>query len=159
MPDRRKFTISLNAGFIRRRYEGHHAAKAVPIGVRLVDVGSVTSTVRPVAALDAVRAPLPQVSNSAAADLPVTAIVPRAEGAAASGNDRRGPVIDPHADLEHRVIIDPDTQEVVFQSVDSAQSVVRQYPDQAILRRKAYLQKSEEHPAASDPAAQVHRIV
>jgi uncharacterized FlaG/YvyC family protein len=42
-------------------------------------------------------------------------------------------------DVSHQVILDRDAASIVYQVVDNRTSlVVRQFPDQAILRRRAY---------------------
>lgn len=117
-----------------------------------LEITGVNSVYRPVAVQDIGRNPLP---DSAANDLAKTAIVPKSEAASASSDDGEG-----GSELERRVIIDPDTQEIVFQSVDDVtQSVVRQYPDQAMLRRKAYYVKLDEQKSTETETAQLERRV
>jgi hypothetical protein len=124
-----------------------------------MDIGSVTSSYRGPAPVEAVRPLPPAASGTAAADLPVTAVVPALDGSAAPTTDRDKASPTPvSGELGRRVVIDPDTQEVVFQSVDDlTQDVVRQYPDQAMLRRKAYLEKLDET-RATDETATTHTL-
>ncbi len=111
-----------------------------------MEIGGINPVYRPIAAQEVAR-PIAQPSpDSAATDLASTAVVPKSVSAGTT-EDRRGDSSDSGGgDLDRRVIIDPDTQDIVFQSVDDVtQSVVRQYPDQAMLRRKAYFVKLDEH--------------
>lgn len=117
-----------------------------------MEITGVNSVYRPAALGDVGRNPLP---DGAASDLAKTAIVPKSQAASASSDGGEG-----GSDLDRRVIIDPDTQEIVLQSVDDVtQSVVRQYPDQAMLRRKAYFVKLDERKSTDLETAQLERRV
>ena len=76
------------------------------------------------AAAEAVATELPAHQSVAAAD-----VSPRVRHDTQSASDS----------VSHQVILDRDAASVVYQVVDNRTSlVVKQYPDQAVLRRRAY---------------------
>jgi hypothetical protein len=94
----------------------------------------------PPAADEAIATELPAHQSVAAADAS-----PRVRRDTQSAGDN----------LSHQVILDRDAASVVYQVVDNRTSlVVRQFPDQAVLRRRAYFRALEE----SKDAAHALRI-
>ena len=73
-----------------------------------------------------------------------------------SGGQQRDPRHDPHHDLApHDVVADPESREVINRENDvRAQSPERAYPDQALLRQRAYRPAHSE--AQNPPAAEPH---
>ena len=75
----------------------------------------------------------PAADEAVATELPAHQNVPAADAAARMRNDTQS------GDTSTTVIIDRDAASVVYQVVDNRTSlVVKQYPDQAALRRRAY---------------------
>ena len=74
-------------------------------------------------------------NNAVATDLPASQSVTAADASAAARND-------PQASsdfISHQAFIDQAAASIVYQVVDSrTQAVVAQYPDEAVLRRRAY---------------------
>lgn len=88
----------------------------------------------------ATAAALPQPSSEApkdavATDLPASQSVSAANAAARMRNDSQ-----PSPDsTSHQTVIDRSSNSIVYQVVDNRTSlVVRQFPDEAMLRRRAY---------------------
>jgi hypothetical protein len=77
----------------------------------------------------------PAADEAVATELPAHQSVAAADAAARVRNDPYGA----GDDLSHQVILDRDAGAIVYQVVDNRTSlVVKQFPDQAILRRRAY---------------------
>ena len=75
----------------------------------------------------------PAADDAVATDLPAHQSVPAADAAARVRNDTQS------GTTSNNVFIDRDAASVVYQVVDNRTSlVVKQYPDQAALRRRAY---------------------
>ena len=101
-------------------------------------------SIRPVGASVAIQAPgpAPDAAKSAVpTELPpdkavsAPAALPRAANQIPSGN----------SDLSHQVMIDRAAAEIVYRVVDNRTSlVVRQFPDDAKLRARAYLRAQDE---------------
>lgn len=73
--------------------------------------------------------------NAVATQLPASQSVTAAEVTAKVRNSLNGP----EAGTSHQVIFDRDAASMVYQVVDNRTSiVVRQFPDEAMLRRRAY---------------------
>ena len=96
-------------------------------------------SIRPVGAPTAtlvVQAPSPAVSNAVATDLPAHQSVTVAEPGTSVRNDAQ--TINNEA-VSHQAFYDRAAAAMVFQVVDSRNDqVVEQYPDEAVLRRRAY---------------------
>lgn len=83
----------------------------------------------------------PAVSNAAQGgvptQLPANQTVTATDASSAGRNDSPSP--GPSADLSHQAFFDTAAASVVFQSVDQLTGqVIQQYPDDAMLRRRAY---------------------
>ena len=73
--------------------------------------------------------------NAVATQLPASQSVTAAEVTAKVRNSLNGP----EAGTSHQVVFDRDAASMVYQVVDNRTSiVVRQFPDEAMLRRRAY---------------------
>ena len=83
------------------------------------------------------RAQPPAVATTPAVptDLPVSQALNAAANIPAVRNDQRKP---DKASATAREIVDPRTNLVVYQSVDTHGHVIEQVPTQALLRRRAY---------------------
>lgn len=117
----------------------------------LSDTSSIS--VRPVTVTDTARPVSPSRPETAAAELPPERRVTPAAQPAAASNDK-----DPRADaLSRKVLIDRATSEVVYRFVDPRTDyVVRQIPEQAMLRLRAYnraVTATSAETAEANPAA------
>jgi flagellar protein FlaG len=113
-------------------------------------VTSARSSVLPVQG-DASRVNAASAPGPVKTELPAQATVQQAAPPSKSENGGRGSEPDSATDLARRVTIDPDTQEFVFQKINrDSGEVVRQVPDQAILRMRAYRQEREQVSAEQD---------
>jgi hypothetical protein len=92
-------------------------------------------TIRPAPAL-ATQGYAPSIaasSDSTATDLPAAKAVTPSTAITPPRNDA--------PTTTHEVIIDPQTREVIYRVIDvSTRQVVRQVPDEALLRTRAYAQ-------------------
>ncbi|HEY8383111.1 MAG TPA: flagellar protein FlaG [Microvirga sp.] len=60
--------------------------------------------------------------------------------------------------IDRRIDIDPKTREVVFQTIDrDSGEVIRQVPDEVLMRMRAYAREMRER-AAADQVRQVERV-
>ena len=87
-----------------------------------------------------IAAPAMQPATSAAEDAVATQLPPSQSVTAAdvSARVRNDPQTSTDT-LSHQVIVDRDAASMVYQVVDNRTSlVVKQYPDEAMLRRRAY---------------------
>jgi hypothetical protein len=87
-----------------------------------------------------VAAPMPQPASPAANEAVATELPAHQSVAAADASPRaRHDTQSVGGDTSNNVIVDRDAGSVVYQVVDNRTSlVVKQYPDQAVLRRRAY---------------------
>ena len=77
----------------------------------------------------------PETDEAVATELPADKSVPAADASPRVRHDTQSA----SDGVSHQVIIDRDAGSIVYQVVDNRTSlVVRQFPDQAILRRRAY---------------------
>jgi uncharacterized FlaG/YvyC family protein len=77
----------------------------------------------------------PAADEAVATELPAHQSVAAADASARVRNDTQSE----SDNLSHLVILDRDAGSIVYQVVDNRTSlVVRQFPDQAVLRRRAY---------------------
>ena len=77
----------------------------------------------------------PAADEAAATELPAHQSVAAADAAARARHDTQNST----DNVSHQVVLDRDAASVVYQVVDNRTSlVVKQYPDQAVLRRRAY---------------------
>ena len=85
------------------------------------------------------RAQPPAVATTPAVptDLPVSQALNAAANIPAVRNDQRKP---DKASATAREIVDPQTDVIVYQSIDAQGHVIEQVPTQALLRRRAYEQ-------------------
>jgi hypothetical protein len=83
-----------------------------------------------------VAPPVSEAANHAiATELPAAQSVTAADTSVRVRND----VVPTNASVSHQVVIDRAAASIVYQVVDTKTSlVVRQFPDEAILRRRAY---------------------
>jgi len=81
--------------------------------------------------------PLSEAANSAVAtELPASQSVTAVDASVAVRNDAQAAASDY---VSHQAFIDQAAASIVYQVVDSrTQAVVAQYPDEAVLRRRAY---------------------
>lgn len=81
-----------------------------------------------------------QPAGDAARDAVATQLpASRAVTAADASAHLRSPASGPHAGTSHQTVFDRDAATMVYQVVDNRSSlVVRQFPDDAMLRRRAY---------------------
>jgi hypothetical protein len=95
-------------------------------------------SIKPVGA--PVATPTPQPASTAADEAVATELaahqsVAAVDASALARHDSQGA----GDNLSHQVVLDRDAASIVYQVVDNRTSlVVRQFPDQAILRRRAY---------------------
>ncbi|MFT4121518.1 hypothetical protein [Bradyrhizobium sp.] len=76
----------------------------------------------------------PAASEAVQTDLPVTQTVAAADATAAARNDPQG-----NENVSRQVVFDQAAASFVFQVVnDKTDAVVNQFPDEAMLRRRAY---------------------
>ena len=96
-------------------------------------------SIRPVGAPAATPVVLPQsgaASNAVATELPASQSVTASDASVAVRNDAQTTASDY---VSHQAFIDQAAASIVYQVVDSrTQAVVAQYPDEAVLRRRAY---------------------
>ena len=88
-----------------------------------------------------VAPPVSEAANHAiATELPAAQSVTAADTSIRVRNDVGPSDVGPsHASVSHQVVIDRAAASIVYQVVDTKTSlVVRQFPDEAILRRRAY---------------------
>jgi hypothetical protein len=85
-------------------------------------------------------APMAQLASPAADEAVATELPAHQSVAAADASPRvRNDPQSASDNLSHQVILDRDAASIVYQVVDNRTSlVVRQFPDQAVLRRRAY---------------------
>jgi hypothetical protein len=77
----------------------------------------------------------PAADDAVATELPAHTSVPAAEASLRARHDTQSA----SDGVSHQVIIDRDAASIVYQVVDNRTSlVIKQFPDQAILRRRAY---------------------
>ena len=95
-------------------------------------------SIRPVGAPVAtpIAPPVSEAANSAVAtELPASKSVAVADASAAARNDSYAVNIS----ISHQVILDPAAASIVYRVVDTkTDAVVTQFPDEAVLRRRAY---------------------
>jgi hypothetical protein len=89
----------------------------------------------------ALAAPALQPASPAADEAVATELPAHQSVAAADASPRmRHDTQRPSDNLSHHVVLDGDAGSIVYQVVDNRTSlVVRQFPDQAVLRRRAYI--------------------
>jgi hypothetical protein len=110
-------------------------------------------SIRPVG----IPAPAPSVttSNSAAneavqTDLPAVQTVAAGDASSAARNDAQGNGPQNNANISRQVVFDQAAASFVFQVVnDRTDAVVNQFPDEAMLRRRAYFHAQD---LKSEPA-------
>jgi uncharacterized FlaG/YvyC family protein len=88
----------------------------------------------------------PAANEAVATELPAHQSVAAADAAARVRNDTQNA----SDNVTHQVILDRDAGSIVYQVVDNRTSlVVKQFPDQGFLRRRAYARALEESKQAS----------
>jgi uncharacterized FlaG/YvyC family protein len=101
-----------------------------------MDTGIAVRTVSNVAATDYARPASAPVQQAVKTELdPAKSVT-----ATAPGDQARSDLLSGRAaSLDRQVVIDPQTREVIFRIMDTrTRQVVRQVPDQALLRMRAY---------------------
>jgi len=79
------------------------------------------------------------VQNAVATELPPSQSVTAAEAGARAASSDAVQVSISKASVSNQVVIDRDARAVVYQVVDNRTSqVVKQFPEEAVLRRRAY---------------------
>lgn len=77
--------------------------------------------------------------NAVATELPASQSVVASDAGARTSDSTPVQVSISAASVSNQVVIDRDTQSVVYQVVDNRTSqVVKQFPEEAVLRRRAY---------------------
>ncbi|NNM74704.1 hypothetical protein [Enterovirga aerilata] len=104
-----------------------------------------------------VAAPAP---DSVRTELPAQATVQQSAASQKPANETRNAEPDPRTDVSRNVTIDASTQALVFQTINERSGeVVRQVPDQALLRIRAYARELRDAEAESaETERQVTRI-
>jgi uncharacterized FlaG/YvyC family protein len=96
-------------------------------------------SIRPVGtpvATPVVQAPSEAANNAVATELPASQSVTAVDAGAGARNDTQTAVNDY---VSHQAFIDQAAASIVYQIVDNrTNAVVAQYPDEAVLRRRAY---------------------
>ena len=96
-------------------------------------------SIRPVGtpvATPVVQAPSEAANNAVATELPASQSVTAVDAGAVARNDTQTVVNDY---VSHQAFIDQAAASIVYQVVDNrTNAVVAQYPDEAVLRRRAY---------------------
>jgi hypothetical protein len=106
--------------------EGLEAAMSSDFSIKPVGVPVATAIAQPAS---------PEADEAVATELPAHKSVPAADASPRVRNDAQSA----GDGVSHQVILDRDAASVVYQVVDNRTSlVVKQYPDQAVLRRRAY---------------------
>ena len=83
----------------------------------------------------------PAADEAVATELPARQSVAAADASARARNDTQGP----GGATTNHVILDRDAGSIVYQVVDNRTSlVVKQFPDQGVLRRRAYARAQEQ---------------
>jgi hypothetical protein len=94
----------------------------------------------------------PAASDGVTTDLPASQSVTAADASTATRND---PISTSTSDISHQAFYDRSASAMVYQVVDSkTDQVVDQYPDEAVLRRRAYfhaLDLAKDEPARAIP--------
>jgi|1186.fasta_scaffold33586_2 hypothetical protein len=114
-----------------------------------MDTGSIARIPAVPAPSTAPRGDAVQAARGVATELPADAAVQQAGEAAATRFDSSrapGAAVDqgPSELVRRKVEIDPRTREVVFQVIDrETDRVMRQTPDEAILRLRAYIREMQ----------------
>ena len=96
-------------------------------------------SIRPVGAAvtPVVQAPSPAANEAVATDLPASQSVTVADPGAAARNDAQAQAASEY--VSHQAFFDRDAASMVFQVLNGrTDAVVDQYPDEAVLRRRAY---------------------
>jgi hypothetical protein len=98
----------------------------------------------------------PAADEAVATELPAHQSVAAADASARARNDTQGNnTQDPGGATSNHVILDRDAGSIVYQVVDNRTSlVVKQFPDQGFLRRRAYARALDE----AKEAAQALRV-
>lgn len=110
-------------------------------------------------AADMPRIAAPPPPDAVRTDLPAQSTVQQMPAAQRPGNDR-APAPDPASEVSRNVTIDAKTQEVVFQAINSRSGeIIRQVPDKALLRIRAYSREQREAEAEAESERHVSRIV
>ena len=82
------------------------------------------------------------VQHAVATELPASQTVPAADASARASTDStavRLSISNASASVSNQVVIDRDARAVVYQVIDTRTSqVVKQFPEEAVLRRRAY---------------------
>jgi hypothetical protein len=94
-------------------------------------------------------------ADAVATELPARASVTVADPTLAVRND---PQTGGNGPLSHQVVLDPEAASIVFQVVDDRTNlVIRQFPDDAMLRRRAYFHTLDVMKADRAPLAATDR--
>lgn len=121
-------------------------------------VSSARMSVLP-SASDVPRVTAPPPRDSVKTDLPAQASVQQTPASHEPGRDRAGSTPNTSSDVARDVTIDPKTQEVVFQAINSKSGeIIRQVPDKALLRIRAYSREQREAEAEAESERHVSRI-
>jgi uncharacterized FlaG/YvyC family protein len=93
-------------------------------------------------------------------ELPAQATVQQTAAPSKPSNEKNGSEPESSPELSRRVTIDANTQELVLQRInEKSGEVVRQVPDQAMLRIRAYAREMRQAQADVTAEARVERVV
>ena len=99
-------------------------------------------SIRPVGAptvISVVQAPSQAASEAVATDLPASQSVTVGDPSAAARNDAQAQAQAASETVSHQAFFDRDAASMVFQVLNArTEAVVDQFPDEAVLRRRAY---------------------
>jgi hypothetical protein len=116
-------------------------------------------SIRPVGApapSPVVPPPSKAANEAVTTELPASQSVTATDASASAGANNNPPIIS--EDLSRQAFFDRAAAAVVFQVVDNrTDQVVKQYPDDAVLRRRAYFHTLDLTKASSPPARATDR--
>ena len=100
--------------------------------------------------------PSKAANEAVTTELPASQSVTATDASASAGANNNPPII--NEDLSRQAFFDRAAAAVVFQVVDNrTDQVVKQYPDDAVLRRRAYFHTLDLTKASSPPARATDR--
>ena len=108
---------------------------------------------------DGPRITAPPKPDSVKTELPAQATVQQAGAPQKPADEKSGPAPDATGDVARHVTIDAKTQSLVFQAInEKSGEVIRQVPDKALLRIRAYSREQREAEAEAESERHVSRI-
>ncbi len=109
---------------------------------------------------DGPRIAAPPALDSVRTELPAQTTVQQTAAPQKLSSEQNGSEPDSSTELSRRVTIDANTQEIVLQRInEESGEVVRQVPDQAMLRIRAYAREMRQGQVDPTPETRVERLV